>query len=75
MADKEIKISRERARMFAYVIYRDIAAYIESQQEEYQKFILEEEALNGKDTTTHRPKRRSRKTNGESVEQDFPKGA
>ena len=28
MADKEIKISRERARMFAYVIYRDIAAYI-----------------------------------------------
>lgn len=47
MADKEIKISRERARMFAYVIYRDIAAYIESHQEEYQKFILEEEALNG----------------------------
>ena len=40
MADKEIKISQERARMFAYVIYRDIAAYIESHQEEYQKFIL-----------------------------------
>ena len=75
MADKEMKISRERARMFAYVIYRDIAAYIESHQEEYQKFLLEEDALYGKDTTTHRPKRRSRKTNGERVGQDFPTSA
>lgn len=75
MADKEIKISRERARMFAYVIYRDVAAYIESHQEEYQKFLLEEDALNGKDTTTHRPKRRNRKANGERVGQDFSTGA
>ena len=66
MADKEIKISRERARMFAYVIYRDIAAYIESHQEEYQKFILEEEALNGKDTTTHRPKGVAEKPTGKA---------
>ena len=58
MADNEIKISPERARMFAYVIYRDIAAYIESHQEEYQQFLLEEEDIfNGKDTATHRPKR------------------
>lgn len=65
MADKEIKISRERARMFAYVIYRDVAAYIESHQEEYPKFLLEEDALYGKDTTTHRSKRRSQKANRE----------
>lgn len=65
MADKEMKISRERARMFAYAIYRDITAYIESHQEEYQKFLLEEDTLNGKDKVAHRPKRHSRKANRE----------
>lgn len=64
MADNKIKISRERARMFAYVIYRDIAAYIKSHQEEYQQFLLEEEDIfNGKDSATHRPKRGKRKAN------------
>ena len=63
MADNKIKISRERARMFAYVIYRDIAAYIESHQEEHQKFLLEEDAFNDKGTATHRPKRGRQKTN------------
>lgn len=58
MADNEMKISREQARMFAYAIYRDIAAYVESHQEEYQNFInTEEDNLNGKDTATHRPQR------------------
>lgn len=65
MADSNIKISRERARMFAYAIYRDIVAYIESHQEEYQKFLLEEDTLNGKDKVAHRPKRHSKKTNRE----------
>ena len=65
MADSNIKISRERARMFAYAIYRDIAAYIKSHQEEYQKFLLEEDTLNGKDKVAHRPKRHSRKANRE----------
>ena len=56
MADNEMKISREQARMFAYAIYRDIAAYVELHQEEYQNFInTEEDNLNGKDTATHRP--------------------
>lgn len=64
MADNELKISREQARMFAYAIYRDIAAYVESHQEEYRKFIeTEEDILDGKDTVTHRPKRNRRKTN------------
>lgn len=65
MVDSNIKISRERARMFAYAIYRDIAAYIESHQEEYQKFLLEEDTLNGKDKVAHRPKRHSKKANRE----------
>lgn len=64
MGENEIKISPERARMFARVIYRDIAPYIESHQEEYQQFTLEEEdSFNGKDTATHRPKRAKRKAN------------
>lgn len=54
MADSEIKIRPEYARIFAYAIHRDITAYIESHQEEYQKFLLmEEETHNGKDTATH----------------------
>lgn len=64
MADNEIKISPERARMFAYVIYRDIATYIKSHQEEYQQFLLkEEDTFNGENTATHRPKRGGQKTN------------
>lgn len=65
MADSNIKISRERARMFVYAIYRDITAYIASHQEEYQKFLLEEDTLNGKDKVAHRPKRHSKKANRE----------
>lgn len=62
MADNEMKISREQARMFASAIYRDIAAYVESHQEEYQKFInTEEDNLNGKDTAAHRPQRGRKK--------------
>lgn len=64
MADNELKISREQARMFAYAIYRDIAAYVESHQEEYRKFTeTEEEILDGKDASTRRPKRNRRKAN------------
>lgn len=40
MADSNIKISRERARMFAYAIYRDIAAYIKSHQERAFKCVV-----------------------------------
>ena len=53
MADSEIKISREQARIFAYAIYRDIAAYVASHQEEYQKFIKSEDDSDGKNTTAH----------------------
>lgn len=64
MADSEVKISREQARIFAYAIYRDIAAYVVSHQEEYQKFIKSEDGSDGKNTTAHRPKRGRRKANG-----------
>ena len=39
MADRIGKISREQARIFAYAIYRDIAAYVGAHQEEYQEFL------------------------------------
>ena len=63
MGDNEIRISPEQARTFAYAIYRDIAAYVESHQEEYQKFTSKEDAFNDKDTATHRPKRGKQKAN------------
>lgn len=62
MADNEIKISPRQARVFAYAIYRDVAAYVESHQEEYQEFLLKEETLNGENKATYRPKRGRRKT-------------
>ena len=66
MADNEIRISPEQARIFAYAIYRDIAAYVESHQKEYQKFIsTEEDAFNDKSSATHRPKRGKQKANRE----------
>ena len=64
MADRVGKISREQARIFAYAIYRDVAAYVTSHQEEYQKFIKSEDDSDGKNTTAHRPKRGRRKANG-----------
>ena len=58
MGDSEIRISPEQARIFAYAIYRDIAAYVESHQEEYQKYLLtEEDVLNAQGKAAHRPKR------------------
>ena len=64
MVDNEIRISPEQARIFAYAIYRDIAAYVESHQEEYQKFTsTKEDAFNDKSTVTHRPKRGKQKAN------------
>lgn len=54
MADNKLKISQGQARIFAYAIYHDVAAYVEAHQEEYQKFLkTEEESFNGKDTATH----------------------
>ena len=64
MEDSEVKISRKQARIFAYAIYRDVAAYVASHQEEYQKFIKSEDDSDGKNTTAHRPKRGRREANG-----------
>lgn len=63
MTDNEVKISREQARIFAYAIYRDIAAYVASHQEEYQKFIKSEDDSDGENTASYRPKRGRRKAN------------
>lgn len=54
MATHEIKVTPERARIFAYTIYRDIVAYAESHQEEYQQFLQqEEEIINGDAKASH----------------------
>lgn len=66
MGDSEIRISPKQAKIFAYVIYRDIAAYVESHQGEYQKFTqTKEDTFNDEGTGTHRPKRGKQKANRE----------
>lgn len=58
MGNEELQIDKAHAKIFARAIYRDIAAYIDSHQEEYQAFLREEmEAQYAKTKTTHRPSR------------------
>lgn len=43
MAQDELKISPSQSKIFARAIYSDVAAYIQAHQEEYQKFLQEED--------------------------------
>ena len=43
MAQNEIQISSDQAKIFARRIYRDVAAYIQSHQQEYHEFLAREE--------------------------------
>jgi len=63
MEGKIHKIEKANARIFARAIFRDIAAYIEAHQEEYQAFLRDEmEENDGKITSAHRPERHDGKT-------------
>lgn len=43
MAQEQFQISQEQSRIFARAIYADITAYVEAHQEEYRKFLRQEE--------------------------------
>ncbi|MEG0692623.1 MAG: hypothetical protein RR444_06030 [Oscillospiraceae bacterium] len=43
MEQNKLNISTDQAKVFARAIYTNISAYIQDHQEEYQKFLLEEE--------------------------------
>jgi endonuclease YncB( thermonuclease family) len=55
-------IDREHAQIFARAIYRDIAAYVQTHQNEYQKFLMEEQENARKSKTSHRPNGTRQKT-------------
>lgn len=42
MEQTNIKISEKQARIFAHAIYKSVSAYIQSHQEEYKQFLLEQ---------------------------------
>ena len=42
MGKNQVRVDNDQARILARAIYRDIAAYIESHQEEYHTFLQEE---------------------------------
>jgi hypothetical protein len=51
----QIRIDGDQAEILARAIYRDIASYVESHQDEYQTFLHEEkESNNGKAESTRR---------------------
>jgi hypothetical protein len=50
-----VRIDSDQAKILARAIYRSVAAYIESHQDEYQAFLHEErESNNGNAKSTHR---------------------
>lgn len=54
MGQNKIILGNDQAESFARRIYMDIAAYIETHQEEYQEYLLQreqEELQNGSKTT------------------------
>lgn len=43
MEQSDTVISQKQARIFARAIYKNVAAYIQTHQEEYEQFLLEQE--------------------------------
>lgn len=43
MEQSDTVISQKQARIFARAIYKNVAAYIQTHQKEYEQFLLEEE--------------------------------
>ena len=58
--EKEIKINKEDARIFARAIYRDISTYIQSHPDEYNNFIKED--FENENKNSFRSKKLSNKT-------------
>ena len=58
MEQSDVVISKKQAQIFARAIYKNVSAYIQTHQEEYEQFLLEEKGAdaNDKDQSTHRSK-------------------
>lgn len=49
MALEEFQISQAQSRIFARAIYKNISAYIEAHQKEYQEFLKQEELTDARE--------------------------
>ena len=56
---QKIDINSEQAKSFAYTIYKDIFAYVQSHQKEYQEFLLENNNSERKDENDSKRKPRN----------------
>lgn len=57
MEQAENQIDSSHAKILARAIYRDIAMYIQSHQDEYQEYIMHQEREDkNEDSATHRHK-------------------
>lgn len=42
MEQSDVVISKKQAQIFARAIYKNVSAYIQTHQEEYEQFLLEQ---------------------------------
>lgn len=58
MEQSDVVISKKQVQIFARAIYKNVSAYIQTHQEEYEQFLLEEKGAdaNDEDQSTHRSK-------------------
>ena len=58
MEQSDIVISQKQARIFARAIYKNVPAYIQTHQQEYEQFLLEQKGVDEyeEDQSTYRPK-------------------
>ena len=53
MEQGKVQLDEAHAKIFARAIYKDIAAYVQSHPEEYQKYLDEKERVENDAYTTH----------------------
>lgn len=58
MTQADLYISEKQARIFARAIYKNVSAYIQTHQKEYEQFLLEQKGddEHEEDQSTHRHK-------------------
>lgn len=49
MEQSDIVISQKQARIFARAIYKIVSVYIQTHQQEYEQFLLEQKGENAND--------------------------
>ena len=58
--EQDIIITEEQAKNFARSCYKDISAYVQNHQKEYQEFLSENNNSEGKDENVTKRKRQGK---------------